>query len=316
MDQPIRIGISSCLLGGKVRYDGQHKLDHYLTETLGRYVDWVPVCPEVEMGLPVPREAMRLVGDPGAPRLVTIRTGLDQTDRMRKWSEKKLKDLHDLDLSGFIFKSRSPSSGMERVKVYTPAGMPSKTGSGLFASAFMKDFPLVPVEEDGRLHDPALRENFIERVFVFHRWKTFLGEDGSRKGLVEFHASHKLLIMAHSRKHLRSLGKIVASAKSYRPRERHRLYLETLMQALALKATVRKNVNVMQHIMGYFKKQLSPSEKKEMLEVIADYHKGLVPQVVPMVLFRHYVLRYDEPYLKRQVYLNPHPMELMLRNHV
>jgi len=173
MEQKIRLGISSCLLGEKVRYDGGHKLDHFLTDTLGKYVDWIPVCPEVESGLPVPREAMRLAGDPSSPRLVTVKTGIDHTERILHWTEKKLRELEKQDLCGFVFKSRSPSSGMRGVKVYGQSGVPSRSGTGVFAGAFMSRFPLMPVEDEGRLHDPGLRENFIERIFVFKRWKEF-----------------------------------------------------------------------------------------------------------------------------------------------
>ena len=169
MEAKVRIGISSCLLGENVRYDGGHKLDHYLVETLGKYIEWVPICPEVEYGLSVPREAMRLVGDPESPRLVTLSTGIDHTDGMHAWANKKLKDLEKSDLCGFIFKSRSPSSGYKGVKVHSSSGMPARMGTGIFAAAFIKHFPLVPVEDDERLHDPQLRENFIEQIFVFQR---------------------------------------------------------------------------------------------------------------------------------------------------
>ena len=181
--EKIRLGISSCLLGEKVRYDGGHKLDHYLKETLGRYVDWLPVCPEVEYGLPVPREAMRLIGNAGAARLVTTHTGIDHTDGMQRWAAQRLAELEREDLCGFVFKSRSPSSGMRGVNVYTPSGIPVPRGVGIFAGAFMERFPLIPVEDDGRLQDPALRENFIERVFVFRRWKKLQNGEAKIKDL-------------------------------------------------------------------------------------------------------------------------------------
>lgn len=312
----IRIGISSCLLGEKVRYDGGHKLDHYLADTLGRYVEWVPVCPEVEYGLSVPREAMRLVGDPENPRLVTRRTKVDHTGGMRRWAEKRARDLETEGLCGFIFKSRSPSSGMRGVKVYAAEGMPRKTGVGIFAGVFMRFFPFLPVEDDGRLHDPALRENFIERVFVFNRWQGFLKKGGALGDLVDFHAAHKLLILAHSPKHYSSLGRLVAGGGKHRPEDLREKYLPLLMEGLQLMATVKKNTNVLQHIVGYFKKLLTAEERKELLEVIESYHRRLVPLIVPVVLVSHYVRKYREPYLLRQYYLNPHPLELMLRNHV
>ena len=316
MADKIKLGISSCLLGNPVRYNGQHQLDRFLRDELGRYVDWVPICPEVECGLPVPREAMRLVGMPDNPRLVTRGTNIDHTERMFSWIEGKLPALEKEKLCGFVFKSRSPSSGMRGVKVYTEKGFPSNRTAGLFAKAFMAYFPFLPVEDDGRLHDPGLRENFIERIFVMHRWRKYINRDGSQKGLVEFHTMHKLLIMAHSPKDLKALGHLVAKGRSLKPESLHDAYLEQLTTALRLKATVRKNTNVLDHIMGYFKKQLTPDEKVEMKGLIEDYRKERVPLIVPIVLLQHYVRKFDDNYLKRQHYLHPHPSELKLRNHV
>ncbi len=316
MMEKIKIGISSCLLGEHVRYDGGHKLDHYLSETLGQYVHWVPVCPEVESGLPVPREAMRLVGDPEAPRLVTRYTGVDYTERMMSWAKKRLEQLGRENLCGFIFKSRSPSSGIKGVKVYTESGIHGKTSTGIFGGAYMKHFPLVPVEDDGRLHNPQLRENFIERVFVFTRWNELLKKGAKIAGLVSFHSDHKLLLMAHSQKHATILGRIIADSKKQNHEVLFSFYIRQLMEALKLIATVKKNTNVLMHIMGHFKKYISADEKKEMLDIIESYHRGLIPLIVPVVMINHYVRKYDEPYLKRQYYLNPHPLELMLRNHV
>ncbi|MFZ5906852.1 MAG: YbgA family protein [Nitrospirota bacterium] len=313
--EKIRIGISSCLLGEKVRYDGGHKHDRYVTDTLGMYCEWVPVCPEVEYGLPVPREAMRLVGDPDAPRLLTIRSGVDHTDGMLGWAAKKLEHLEAENLCGFIFKSRSPSSGIGGIKVYTEAGMPSNKGKGIFGNAFLKRFPLIPAIDDGRLHDPQLRENFIESVFVYKRWREFLEQGGAVRDLIAFHTRHKLLIMAHSQKHFRELGRMVARVHKQESEAFRMQYITLLMEALRLHATVKKNSNVLQHIAGYFKKNLSPDEKKELLEVIGNYHRGFVPLIVPVILIRHYVRKFDEPYLREQHYLNPHPIELMLRNH-
>jgi len=314
--EKIKTGISSCLLGNKVRYDGGHKWDRYITETLGQYLEWVPVCPEVECGLPVPREAMRLIGTPGSPRIITIRTGIDHTERMLKWSEKKLRELERENLCGFIFKSNSPSSGIGGVKVYSPSGMPSQRGTGIFGNAFLQRFPLIPAIDDGRLHDPGLRGNFIERVFAYKRWKELTGMGLSIGRLVNFHTEHKLLIMSHSQKHYAALGRFVATSKN---REFHDLqseYINLFMEGLRLLATIKKNTNVLVHMTGYFKKQLSPDEKQELLEIIEHYHKEYIPLIVPVTLIRHYVRKFDVPYLKKQYYLNPHPAELMLRNHV
>ncbi len=316
MEQKIKMGISSCLLGEKVRYDGGHKLDHYLKDTLGQFVEWTPVCPEVECGLSVPREAMRLTGTPDVPRLVTSRTGIDYTGRMQQWAGHRLKELEKDDLCGFIFKSRSPSSGMRWVKVYKPSGIPAASGVGVFARAYMEHFPLIPVEDDGRLNDPAIRENFIERIFVFRRWKELVGKAGGIRDLVDFHSDHKLLLLSHSPQHYSALGRLVANAKEYSMERLQSDYMKILMDGLKRLSTVKKNTNVLHHIMGYFKKQLQPDEKRELVEVIEEYHRGLIPLIVPIVLLKHYVRIYDKPYLKRQYFLNSHPVELMLRNHV
>jgi uncharacterized protein YbgA (DUF1722 family)/uncharacterized protein YbbK (DUF523 family) len=313
--EKIKMGISKCLLGENVRYDGGHQHDRYLTDTLGNYFEYTPVCPEVEYGLPIPREAMRLVGTPTSARLVTIKTGIDHTDGMLKWSNGKLNELANEDLCGFIFKSKSPSSGMAAVKVYGPSGMPVHKGVGIFAGAFMKRFPILPVEEDGRLHDPLLRENFIERVFVYKRWQELLKNGKSIRKLIDFHTDHKLLVLSHSPKHYSILGKLVASAKNYKG-DLYGTYVTTLMECLRLIATTKKHTNVLHHIMGYFKKQLTTDEKQELLEIIESFYKQIVPLIVPMTILSHYVRKYGEPYLERQHYLNPHPMELMLRNHV
>jgi uncharacterized protein YbgA (DUF1722 family)/uncharacterized protein YbbK (DUF523 family) len=314
--EKIKLGISTCLLGENVRYDGGHKLDRFLTETLGQYVEYVPVCPEVECGLPIPREALRLVGNPDSPRLVTTRTKQDLTDRMTQWARKRVIELEKEGLFGFIFKSDSPSSGMERVKVYSDQGMPAKKGIGMFARIFTEHFPLLPVEEEGRLHDPILRENFIERIFTLKRWREIVAQKESRGNLVSFHTRHKLLILSHSPKYYETMGKWVAQAKDLPPKELYQKYQILLMEALLLKTTPKKNSNVLQHMMGYFKEQLSPDEKQELLEVIGHYRQEYIPLIVPATLMNHYVRKYNQPYLKEQVYLSPHPMELQLRNHV
>ena len=314
--EKIKLGISACLIGENVRYDGGHKLDRFLTETLGQYVEYVPVCPEVECGLPVPREPMRLEGDSDSPRLVTTHSKQDMTDRMVTWAQKRVAELEGEGLCGFIFKSNSPSSGMERVRVYNEKGMPVKEGVGIFAKIFMNHFPLLPVEDEGRLHDPGLRENFIERVFTLIRWRELLEEKESRGNVVDFHTKHKLLILSHSQKHYQAMGKLVAQAKDLPLKELYRQYQTLLMESLELKTTARKNGNVLMDVMSYFKEQLSSDEKQELLEVIDHYREGHIPLIVPITLISHYVRKYDQPYLKQQFYLNPHPLELQLRNHV
>jgi uncharacterized protein YbgA (DUF1722 family)/uncharacterized protein YbbK (DUF523 family) len=312
----IKLGISSCLLGEAVRWNGTHTLDRFLVDTLGKFVEYVPVCPEVECGFSIPREPFRLVGDPSSPRFVTSRTKIDYTERMTEWARKRVRELKKEDLCGFIFKSRSPSSGMEAVKVYNEKGMPVKKGVGMFARAFMEHFPLLPVEDDGRLHDPKLRENFIERIFAFKRWRERLEEKQSRGGLVDFHTRHKMLILSHSPQHHRMMGKLVAQTKDFPIRELYERYQKLLMEALRLKTTPKKNTNVLTHILGYFKESLSGDEKQELLEIIDLYRQGTIPLIVPVTLINHYVRKYNQPYLKEQYYLHPHPLELQLRNHV
>ncbi|MCJ7594505.1 MAG: DUF523 and DUF1722 domain-containing protein, partial [Desulfobacterales bacterium] len=310
MAEKIRLGISACLLGQEVRYDGGHKLDRFLTGTLGQYVEYVPVCPEVECGLSVPREPMHLEGDPDSPRLVTIKTNRDLTDQMVQGAGKRVGELEKENLCGFIFKSGSPSSGMERVKVYNEKGMPDKKGVGMFARAFMEHFPLLPVEEDGRLHDPKLRENFIESIFTLMRWREVLREKRNVGRLVAFHTENKLLILSHSQTHYRQMGKLVAAGKGAAVKGLYADYETLLLDALKLKTTVKKNINVLQHMMGYFNRDLSSDEKQELLEIIEEYRKGFVPLIVPITLFNHYVRKYVQSYLDRQTYLRPHPIAL------
>ena len=316
MKEKIKLGISTCLLGESVRYDGGHRLDPFLTDTLGQHVEYVQICPEVECGLSIPREAMHLEGDPESPRLVTSRTHKDYTLKMLRWARERIIELDKEDLCGFIFKSNSPSSGMERVKVYNNKGIPVKKGKGMFAGIFMDRFPLIPVEEDGRLHDPTLRENFIERIFTMKRWREVISKKKTLGNLVEFHTRQKVLILSHSEKHYRRMGKLVARGKQVPIGRLYAEYEALMMEALKLKATVKKNTNVLTHILGYFKKQLVSDEKQELLEIIDQYHDGYVPLIVPITLINHFVRKYKQTYLREQIYLNPHPIALQLRNHV
>lgn len=312
---PLRLGISRCLLGDEVRFDGGHKQDHFLTDVLGRYVEWVPVCPEVEAGLGTPREAMRLMGNPDHPRLMTIKSKHDHTQAMETMIATRLDSFQRQDLSGFVFKRGSPSCGVERVRVYTAQGMPSHNGVGIFAKAFTEQFPLIPVEEEGRLCDPSLRENFIERVFCYRRFQDLVQNGVTQQALIRFHTIHKYLLLAHSQQHYETMGRLVSQTKRHGLKELTLKYGEHFMRALTMKATVRKHVNVLQHIVGYFKSRLTTQEKTELLGVIADYHGGLTPLIVPLTLVKHYVQIFDVGYIRDQVYLNPHPKELMLRNH-
>jgi uncharacterized protein YbgA (DUF1722 family)/uncharacterized protein YbbK (DUF523 family) len=316
MASAIKLGVSTCLLGEKVRYDGGHKHNRYITQTLGQFFDFVPVCPESECGLGIPREAMRLVGDVGNPRLITSKTHIDHTDKMRLWASNRLNALAKEDLCGFVFKKDSPSSGLHRVKVYNDKGQPVNNGRGLFAAAFTARFPRIPVEEEGRLNDPVLRENFIERVFAMKRWREALQRNRTMGNLVDFHTREKLFIMAHSLKHYREMGRLVAVGKKIKTADLYNRYEALLFKALELKGTASKNTNVLMHILGYFKKQLSADEKQEVLELIQNYRMGHLPLIVPVTLMNHFVRKYRQPYLSIQTYLNPHPIDLQLRNHV
>jgi len=315
MQRAIKIGVSACLLGENVRWNGGHARSRFVTDILSQFVEFVPVCPEVEAGFPTPRETFRLVGEPENPRLVTTKGGVDHTDHMVLWSRDRVRQLEDEDLCGFIFKKDSPNSGLYRVKVYNEKGMPAKQGTGIFAHEFTRHFPRVPVEEDGRLNDPRLRENFIEQIFTMRRWRDGLAGRKTMGKLVDFHTRHKLLLLSHSPKHYRAMGKLVAAGKAKDPAELYREYEIQLVEALRLLTTVKKNVNVLYHLLGYFKKEISAEEKQEMIALIERYHRELVPLIVPITLINHYVSKYRQPYLQQQVYLNPHPVELKLRNH-
>ena len=316
VDAPIRIGVSSCLLGNQVRYDGGHKRDGFLVETFGRYVEWVPVCPEVEVGLGIPRPTLRLERAGDDIRLVMPKTGEDYTDPMRRYAVKRVVMLGADDLCGYILKKDSPSCGMERVKVYDGNTIPGRNGRGLFADALMRRYPNLPVEEEGRLNDPPLRENFVERVFAYRRLRSFFERGWTVGGLIAFHTAHKLQLMAHAPKGYEQIGRLVAGAKGVPRTELRDRYEAEFMATLAAMATKKRHTNVLQHIVGYFKKQLDDASRRELLEVIEDYHTGLVPLVVPLTLVRHYVRRFEIAYLEGQLYLEPHPKELMLRNHV
>jgi uncharacterized protein YbgA (DUF1722 family)/uncharacterized protein YbbK (DUF523 family) len=313
---PIRIGISSCLLGEQVRYDGGHKRDAYLVDTLGPYVEWAPVCPEVEMGLGTPRDTLRLVRVGRETRMVMPKIGADHTQGMRSFSRRRVRELADQGLCGYILKKGSPSCGMERVRVFNAKGVPTKSGRGLFAEALLERFPNLPVEEEDRLADPRLRENFVERVFAYHRLRSRFAGKWKRGDLVRFHTAHKLLLMAHSPKVYENLGRLVAGAKAVPRSTFSAQYEAEFMGALRVIATPKRHANVLHHMAGYFRRPLDEDSRHELLSLIEDYRKGLVPLVVPLTLIRRYVRKFQIPYLQGQVYLEPHPKELMLRNHV
>jgi uncharacterized protein YbgA (DUF1722 family)/uncharacterized protein YbbK (DUF523 family) len=314
--RPILVGISACLLGDRVRFDGGHKRNAFLTETFGRFVEWVPVCPEVECGLGTPRESMRLVRVEDGVRLITVKSAVDLTAQLERFSRSRVSALAREGLSGYVLKKDSPSCGLERVKVYDRHGTPARGGRGLFAAALVDTCPHLPVEEEGRLADPRLRDNFVERVFAYWRLRSLFVARWSVGDLTRFHTAHKLLLLAHAPQAYRELGRLVAGARGMPRRDLERRYIDGFMRALAQLATTRRHTNVLQHMAGYFKDRLDAASKRELAETIGDYRRGLVPVVVPLTLLRHYVRMFDVAYLAGQTYLQPHPKELMVRNHV
>jgi uncharacterized protein YbgA (DUF1722 family)/uncharacterized protein YbbK (DUF523 family) len=317
-ETPIRIGVSSCLLGAEVRFDGQHKRDSFLVGELGKLVEWVSVCPEVELGMGIPREPVRLVRGPrGRSLMLGVRSGRQWTDEMERFAERRVRKLSGL--SGYVLKSRSPSCGMERVKLYpaeTPDAHPTRDGVGLYAAALMRRWPNLPVEEEGRLGDARLRENFIERVFAYHRIQALWARRWTVGALVAFHTAHKMALLAHSTEGYRRLGRLVAGARK-RPRaEVEAEYEAAFMATLRKLASPGRHANVLMHMLGHLRDGLDARDRAELLAVIEDHRKGLVPLVVPITLMRHHVVRLGVDYLLGQTYLEPHPKELMLRNRV
>ena len=317
MDNKIKIGVSSCLIGERVRWNGDHKQNHFVREVLANYFEYVSVCPEMEVGMGVPRETVALYGNLEKSRMISKKTQTDWTRPMKNYIKDRLKSLTNDDLCGYIFKSKSPSCGLGRIPVYSEFGSNKvRHGSGMFAQAFTKAFPIVPTEDEGRLNDPRIRENFIVKVFSFYRLQALFTQKFSLGALVKFHTQQKFLLLAHSRKHYDTLGQLVAKPKAMGLEILKVKYGEIFMEALTFKATPKKNTDVLLHMMGFLKKILSKEEKKDILSVIEDYKKQLLPLIVPVTLIRHHVNKHKIEYLMGQAYINPHPRELMLRNHV
>jgi uncharacterized protein YbgA (DUF1722 family)/uncharacterized protein YbbK (DUF523 family) len=312
----VRVGVSSCLLGRKVRFDGGHKRDAFVVESLAKFVEFVPVCPEVESGLGVPRESMRLVQHDDGIRLITVKTGRDETATVSRWSARKARELADQNLSGFVLKKDSPTCGLNRVRVYGGSGIPQRNGRGLFAEALASRIPNLPIEEEGRLSDPGLRENFIERIFAFDRLQQMFRNRWTVGDLVAFHTAHKLTILAHVPAAYQRLGRLVAGAKGMSRTTLRDQYSQDFMSALSVVSTRGRHVNVLEHMLGYFKKSLDDADRAELRDLIARYGAGTVPLVVPLTLLKHHIRRIGVTYLAGQLYLDPHPGELMLRNHV
>ena len=310
----IKIGISSCLLGEEVRFDGGHKRDRFITDRLSAFVKFVPVCPEIAIGLGVPRQPIRLVAKDGIHRAMGVRDeSLDVTQDMVRYAKKTSPRLDKI--SGYIFKSKSPSCGMERVKLYPgDLSMPNRDGIGLYARTIMEMMPDLPVEEEGRLNDPVLKENFVERIFIYRRWQDMANQGITAARLIDFHTRHKLSIMAHGQVAYQQLGRIIANPEKQPLPNLATEYVSKLMASLKRPASRRANTNVLQHVQGYLKEKLDKSDKPELVQTIETYRLGYLPLIVPITLLQHHFRRNPVPYIARQIYLNPHPPELMLRN--
>ena len=310
----IKVGISACLLGAPVRFNGGHKQSHLCKDVLSQYFEYVSVCPEQAIGLGTPREPIRLVGDTNNPRAVgTVNAELDVTDALTAYGQRTAAEL--TDLCGFILMQKSPSCGMERVKVYQYSGHTAEHGGvGLFAAALMLAQPNLPVEEDGRLNDPVLRENFITRVFAYAQWQELLSSGLTRKKLYDFHARYKYQLMANSPADCSALGRLLASNHQLRLGVLATQYFSKFMSALKKIANRGSHTNVLQHISGYIKRSLPDDEKRELQTLISQYRTGIVPLIVPLTLLKHHFKRHPDLYIAEQVYLQPHPENLSLRN--
>ena len=311
-----KVGVSACLLGHQVRYDGGHKRNEFLIAELAKHVEYVPVCPETAIGLGIPRPTIRLVGDPENPRVLGVADpSLDLTRRLREYAESQIPSFDDL--CGFVLKKDSPSCGMERVKVYAPNGQGAvRKGSGAFARVLMQRMPLLPVEEEGRLTDPVLRENFINRVYVYQRWQQLLALGLGPGGLIEFHTTHKYMIMAHSQAAYQRLGKLLSDLSGNDLQAIAEAYVQELITTLKRRVNRKRHVNVLQHIMGYLKRRIAGDDKAELAASIEAYRRGETPLVVPVTLLRHYFRNHQDKYMARQVYLAPYPESLGLRNSI
>ena len=309
-----KIAISACLMGLDVRFNGGHKESRLCSRTLTDYFDFIPVCPEVAIGLGVPRQPIRLVSGADQPEAVgTLDHNLNVTQPLANYGRDMAAQLGDI--CGYIFMQNSPSCGLERVKVYHTNGTRADSGGrGIYARAFCLLHPDLPVEEDGRLNDPVLRENFLTRVFAYSAWQQLRQEGLTRRGLTDFHSRYKYLLMAHNPVQYKALGHLLGSMGKNDPQELGPRYFSEMMAALKKCATRRTHTNVLQHISGYLKQAISREDKQEVQQLISQYHQGIVPLVVPLTLLKHHFRQHPDPYIAQQVYLQPHPENLSLRN--
>ncbi|MCU7805412.1 MAG: DUF523 and DUF1722 domain-containing protein [Candidatus Thiodiazotropha sp. (ex Lucinoma borealis)] len=309
-----KVGVSACLIGHSVRYDGGHKRDKFIVDVLNKHFDLVPICPETAIGLGTPRETIRLVGDHQRPRLVGGPDhNRDITDLMESYAHSQSYQVNQF--CSYILKKDSPSCGMERVKVYSEdENQPIRRGSGLFARILMEQHPLIPIEEECRLNDAILRENFINRIYVLQRWHIILYRGITPAQLLEFHTIHKYLVMAHSQASYRRLGRLIGNLSEIDIYSLADLYICELMSALKRRVIRGRHCNVIQHIMGYLKKRISHDDKITLSASIESYRQGKIPLVVPINLLKHHIKYHPDEYLQKQVYLQPYPDSIGLRD--
>lgn len=311
-----KIVVSACLLGENVRFNGGHSRSRYVTDVLDRYFEWVPVCPEVGMGMSIPREPIRLVGDETAPRLLGTDTGTDYTEDMSRFAEGWLTALPDREVHGFIMMKKSPSCGMARIPVYNEKGGRVAQRDGLFTAAVRAGLPSIPLEEEGRLNDNGLRENFIERVFAYKRWCDLVDSGLSSADLVTFQATHKIQLMSHCPHIAKELGRIVGEAGDHDAATLRARYEPLFMKCLSKLATSKTHANALYHMMGFLKEHLDAADKEEAVRLIEGYRTGQSPLSVPMTLLKHFLRKYPHPWAAAQIYLEPYPEALLLRHHI
>lgn len=312
----MKIGVSSCLLGDQCRYDGSGSKDAFITNELKKYFELIGYCPE-EPVFGTPRDTIRLVEVNNEVRVHIGRNGEDVTDKLTISSQSFAKKAKVDELCGFILKSKSPTCGMERVKVYQETNAPSeKKGIGFFAKELKKIYPYLPMEEEGRLNDPWLKENFLMQVFAYSDLQSFLKKELQYKDLVQFHTNYKYLIFAKSEKSYKQLGRIVANHEKKPIDEILKIYELEFLKAISEKSTIKKTYNVLLHIVGYFKKLITKEEKEHLITACEEYKQGIIPLIAVTKLINLYVTRFDEKYLKTQKFLHPYPKELSLRSHI
>jgi len=315
LSNKITIGVSACLLGRKVRFDGGHKRSRFITDALAGHFEFAAFCPEMAIGMGAPRQPIRLVGEDQNPQAVGVKTPqLNVTQPLRDYGKKIAGEIDGL--CGFIFKKDSPSCGMERVKVYNDKGTPERSGTGIFAREIIKAHPLLPVEEEGRLNDADLRDNFVTRVYVYARWKALIAGGLSKSGLIDFHTGHKYLVLSHSTMVYKQLGQMLSDLTRAPLADIADSYIARLMQTLSKPATRKRHSNVLQHLLGYLKNHLDSPHRADLNETIDAYRRGEFPLVVPIRLLQHHFSMHPHTYIKKQVYLNPHPQALLLRNNL